>query len=113
MKRAFRLTAGCAGASVVFLLGTNVIQVVEQDRIRIMDSDSRAMHEVNQMRRSTLIALRTADKGGHWWSDPGDGPLARDVKTTLREGIPSDRGLIRQLIDTRIERNWEPRVPLE
>lgn len=113
MKRAFRLLIATTVASGAFAVCSQLIHVVQVEHQVVMDRDVRAMNEVNHMRRASVLAIKNDEDAGRWWATPIDTPAMRDVKVALRRGPPSDRRILRKLIDGRIAHHWEPRKPID
>jgi hypothetical protein len=71
------------------------------------------VYESHRLRPSSAARILSDERTGIWYATPSDGPLARDIKTELREGLSRQKATLR--VALRAEAAWKskPQVALE
>jgi len=105
MLRIFVAAMVSAGAVFLLVPVNAATSIVSDAATRRDDAEYRVVHDWNLVSPETAARILADERAGTWFATPVDGPIARDIKTELREGSRNKRLLL--VLGLQAEAKWK------
>jgi hypothetical protein len=113
MRRTGRMSLVLLSVSYACMLVMPIADSMSWRQLRVNGEALRASWEIHELRQTTVRRLAQEQRDGHWWADPDDSDVMKDIKTALKETGVHGRREILASIDIRLQHPFEPKNPVQ
>lgn len=113
MRRTGKISLALLGVSYACMMLMPVADSMTWQQLRVNGEAFRASWELHELRQKTVQRLADEQRNGHWWADPDDSDVMKDIKAALKETGIGGRREILASIDTRLQHPFEPKRPVQ